>query len=95
MISIEIPDNLAPIWDRIVEELYHGDSDKAALDAISEFVKHTKKRLSAGKQFDIAFGEISERQKKKDELLEQGINQALKRMEDLKKRGFPPIKDKK
>lgn len=86
MSDLLIPDELRHEWESYVKRKFKGDEEAALVKVIGEFLERENATASAGEQFSSALKKVHHRRDHKDEILEQGLSDAFKRMDDRKKK---------
>jgi len=86
---MHIPKDLEAEWKHLVKTKFKGNEQSAIREAVQNMIDEERKRVPKGKQFDTALDKVKDRQERSEEILADGLSDALTRMKERKKRGLP------
>ncbi len=86
MVNVQIPKELQPEFNRIVEALYEGDESQAFAAAIRNFVQHELKRLPSGQKFEHLMEKRMEVEKDIEGYSNKEISAAFDKLKARKKK---------
>ncbi|HNT34095.1 MAG TPA: hypothetical protein PKH07_03770 [bacterium] len=84
-----IPKDLEERWRQVVAKSFNDDQEAALREALLRFITEEEKRIPKSGQFDSVLSKVQHRQSNLDDILADGLSDALDRMKKRKERGLP------